>query len=67
MRAVTTKSVQIHFSCVCGRNVVDHQDVKLRWRDLSKAGITNKIDKSTGKWFLLMKQTSEVCTCYSSD
>jgi hypothetical protein len=63
MRTVTNKAVQIHFECACGYNVVDHDSLPIKWRDLSKAGIIRKKDKSTGKPFLLHKQKSDVCQC----
>jgi hypothetical protein len=66
-RPVTYKRVQTHFECVCGRNVVDHETVPVRWKDLPKAGITRRRDRSTGKPFLLRKERAEVCHCYESD
>lgn len=64
MRQITSKQVQTHFSCVCGRNVVDHDTFPIRWVDLSKAGIVRKKDASTGKPFLLMREVASECHCY---
>lgn len=63
MRSVTVKSVQTHFECVCGRNVVDHEEMKVRWKDLHKMGVVRRRDKTTGKPFLLQITKSEICTC----
>lgn len=64
MRAITVKSVQTHFECTCGRNVVDHEEMKIKWKDFSRVGIVRKVDKQTGKPFLLQITKSEVCHCY---
>lgn len=65
MRAITNKSVQIHFQCVCGRGAVDHETFPIKWKDFSKAGIVRRVDKSTGKPFLLQRLKSETCYCYA--
>lgn len=64
MRAITNKMVQVHFECVCGRNVVDHESYQIRWKDFSKAGIRRKVSKSDGKPFLLQIEKSTECHCY---
>lgn len=66
MGKVTNKIVQVHFSCSCGLNVVDHDSFLIKWRDLSSAGIVRKKDRSTGKTFLLMLEKSEICNCDNS-
>jgi len=62
-RPTTNKIIQTHFSCACGYNAVDHESLPIRWKDFSAARITRKIDKSTGKPFLLMRQVSNECHC----
>lgn len=64
MRAVTNKLVQTHFECVCGHNEVDHQYMKVKWSDLRKIGVVRKLDKSTGKPFLLQIEKSDTCHCF---
>lgn len=63
MRPVTHKLLQIHFECVCGLNEVDHDRLPIRWKDFSKAGIVRKVDKSTGKPFLLQRLKANECHC----
>jgi hypothetical protein len=63
MRRVTVKSVQTHFQCACGLNIVDHEDMQVRWKDFSKLGIVRTIDKTTGKPFLFQRIVSNVCNC----
>lgn len=63
-RPITHKSVQTHWECVCGRNVVDHDLLPIRWADLPKAGIVRRRDRSTGKPFLLCRQYNPECHCY---
>lgn len=61
---VTTKAVQEHFACICGRNVVDTAHYAIRWKDLSGHGIVRRKDKKTGQPFLLRRITAASCTCY---
>ena len=63
MPDVTKKIVQIHFSCVCGSNVVYEDHFHIKWSDFPKHGIVRKKDKTTGEPFLLAKQHSETCHC----
>lgn len=63
MRTITHKEVQTHFECVCGYNVVDHEVLQIRWKDFKIAGIRRKIDRSTGKPFLLQLLKGSVCHC----
>lgn len=63
-RPITNKEVQTHFQCVCGRNVVDHDSVLLRWKDISKVGIVRRRNRSDGKPFLLQIIVATECNCY---
>jgi hypothetical protein len=63
-RRITEKTFQTHFECVCGLNVVDHEVVQIKWKDLPKAGIVRRRDRTTGKPFLLQKTKSNECHCY---
>jgi hypothetical protein len=68
MRAVTTKFFQTHFQCMCGMNVVDHDNAQIKWKDLSKAGIVRRKDRSTGKTFLMQRTiVSTECHCNDND
>lgn len=63
-RPIMEKPVQVHFECVCGRNVVDTEMYPIMYKDFRKAGIVRRKDKSTGKLFLTMHIKSEHCNCY---
>jgi hypothetical protein len=62
MGKITFKPVQIHFECVCGFNLVDTDNLQIKWNELSANGIVRKRDIKTGKPFLLLKQFSKECT-----
>jgi hypothetical protein len=62
MGKITLKPVQIHFECVCGFNLVDTDNLQIKWSELSASGIVRKKDIKTGKSFLLLKQFSKECT-----
>lgn len=64
MRLITTKQVQTHFSCVCGYNVVDHEPMRVRWKDLPLIGVVRRKDRQTGKPFLLQRIIATECKCY---
>jgi len=59
---ITSKKVQIHFECVCGFNIVDTDNLQIKWSEFSANGIIRKKDKKTGTRFLLLKQFSKQCT-----
>lgn len=61
---ITNKIVQTHFECVCGYNVVDHESMRVRWKDLPRVGVVRRKDRDTGKPFLLQKIYSPKCKCY---
>jgi hypothetical protein len=63
MRAITTKTIQIHFQCVCGNNSVYQDTVSIKWSQLSLFGIHQKKDKKTNKTFLLKKINPFFCDC----
>jgi hypothetical protein len=61
---ITDKQVQTVFHCVCGYNVVDHELLPIRWKDLTAAGIRRRVDRTTRKPFLLQVINSTECNCY---
>jgi hypothetical protein len=61
MRTITYKPIQIHFECACGFNMVDTDNLQIKWSELSANGIIRKKDKKTGTPFLLLKQFSKEC------
>lgn len=61
MRTITYKPIQIHIECVCGFNMVDTDNLQIKWSELSANGIIRKKDKKTGTPFLLLKQFSKEC------
>lgn len=63
MRAITTKTIQIHFQCVCGNNSVYQDTANIKWSELSKNGISIIKDRKTKKKFLLMKINPISCNC----
>jgi hypothetical protein len=62
-RPITIKSVRVHFECICGVNVVDDEQVWIKWNDLAELGIVRKRDKRTGHRFLFKKMFSKTCHC----
>lgn len=66
-RPISNKTVQIHWECICGHNVVYTTYYPIRWKDLHKSGIKRKTDKSTGLPFLLEIKKSTACNCFNDD
>lgn len=65
MRRITNKTIQVHFQCVCGNNIVYDDDVMIKWKDLSKARIKRKKDKATGQTWLSLNIVHKQCNCYN--
>ncbi len=63
MRLIKPKAVQIHWHCICGCNVVDTNEILVKWADLVANGIKRRKDKKTGKPFLSMDIATEECHC----
>jgi hypothetical protein len=66
-RKIKEKEVQTHVHCLCGSNVVEQDFYPIRWADFKAAGIKRKIDKSTGKPFLLMEYKTAACIFCQGD
>ena len=61
---ITVKTVQRHFVCVCGKAIVDEEEVcGVRYKDFKLMGIKRKRDKKTGKPFLYWRTFWGTCTC----
>ena len=58
-RIINVKQVQQHISCSCGYNCVDQLHMKMRYVDLRKLGVVRKIDRTTGKPFLLLRTVGQ--------
>lgn len=63
MRPITPKIVQQHWTCVCGKGIVDQITLDVPYRDFQKWEIKRKKDKKTGLPFLTMKTHSDECEC----
>lgn len=60
-RTISNKSLQTVVRCQCGCTTVDHDQLPIRYKDFTKAGIVRKKDRSTGTPFLLQRMNVESC------